>query len=158
MDSLRSASVASNFGEMRLRFVCPSVRVAGERDLRDLWRDELRTNGGDVLDQSTCSGALEKELKGLDCERGASRRDKRLDLIVHKMVNEKLVDKNDAAKNASAAAAAGAGKAEAEAEVEVPTRPTSNSTVNVTMGFKVVIQFRMDEMEEHQPKSDPNLI
>ena len=154
MDSLRSASVASNFGEMRLRFVCPSVRVAGERVLRGLWRDELRTNGGDVLDQSTCSGALEKELKGLDCERGASRRDKRLDLIVHKMVNEKLVDKNDAAKNASAAAAAGAGKAEAE----VPTRPTSNSTVNVTMGFKVVIQFRMDEMEEHQPKSDPNLI
>jgi hypothetical protein len=152
MDALRCASIASSFGEMRLRFICPRSNVAGKEVLMDVWREDLvKMNGsgsGSDAGSGSEAGSLGDELKCADYKRGRSRRENRLDLIVNQMVQEKLMDKNSVSSLGGASSAKNretkdaGGKAAAAVKASIPTFAAS-----ATMGLKVVIQFCMEEVE-----------
>jgi hypothetical protein len=144
MEALRCASIASNSGELRLRFVCPRANVAGTEVLKNVWREELLKSDG-----QDCDGSLEKELKSADHKRGVGRRQKRLDLIVNKMVQENPPDKNAESSHAGSASSSAKNRESEDAKDKSMAAKTSMSTngTSTAMGLKVVIQFYMEEVD-----------
>ena len=151
MEALRCASIASNFGEMRLRFVCPRSSVAGEDVLREVWRNDLMNTNQTGLD-----GSLEDELKRMDYERSRSRREDRLDQIVNQMVQEELIDKNSVSGVRASTSNNGPSGEKKGTRTEVsgassgPGSVKSSSSAfagSTTMGLKVVLYFCIEEIE-----------
>eukprot|EP00979_Chaetoceros_neogracilis_P007377 scaffold1542_cov251-Chaetoceros_neogracile.AAC.18 len=148
MDAMRCASIASYFGEGRARFPCPSVRVAGQEELRRLWRKDL-----DSLSEDEERGALEGDIRGMDYERGGKRRVDRLDLIADLVVKEQFVDKNVAgasSKQRSDVKESTSHKHDDASNTSTTPdshEPASDSGPGPAQGLKLVIQFQMQNLE-----------
>ena len=163
MDAMRCASVASYFGEGRARFICPSVRVATEEELRSLWRKDLDVDSSYSSINSSMNssdfdlnvGSLQGEIQGMDYERGGKRREERLNLIADLMVQEQIVWKNDmsasAKKASTTGSGAGAGAAAAAAAAAGSAAATSTAssvtTAGLAQGLKLVIHFQMQDLD-----------
>lgn len=152
MDAMRCASVASNFGEGRARFVCPSSKVASDKVLFELWRNDLENGYKDMEQDSETDdhidlvdGSLQKEIFQQDYERGGDRRKKRLDLIAGQMIKDTLVNKN----TASAVKKTNPSDESKNASSQAPPSKSNSSALHSAVGVKLVIQFEMQGLESN---------
>jgi hypothetical protein len=135
-----------------------------ETILRDLWRrDWEQQEVDDGMESDTYNGQCGEELKEMDYERGGERRKLRLEQIVKNMVKKHYVDKNaldNSLKKNASSTSNGADRGEAKSSTGIRTNKNhsggnvstgnqsqeKNSKANSAMGFKLVVDFQMENV------------
>lgn len=133
MEGMRCASIASYHGEMRVKFICPSVKVGTSKESKQLWKNDLMAIGTDEdsIKQMSQEGELVQNLVKVCNERGGNRRLNRIELISDRMTSDYST-----------------GPSAKKGNSEASSTDLGNSTVDATMAFKITIQFQMDNVDD----------
>lgn len=134
MDALRCASIASNFGELRIQFDVPSLfKEPPPQDIRQqIWNNDLLSqDANSSISNSTSAddhdeGTLEQQIKHMCHERANDRRIQRVHLISKKLASTYLVDK-----------------------VTGHEDPNLRKGLNSTMGLKLVLDYEMMDIQNN---------
>ena len=131
MDALRCASIASNFGELRIDFIAPAIEEDSSCNKKDIlkqcWNNDLMHSqtsamSTDSVTIDTIQNQVQKECQ----ERDMNRRMKRIELISEKLASSYLVDK-----------------------VKGQEDPTKRKGLNATMGLKLVLEYEKMGMKDN---------
>lgn len=129
MDALRCASIASNFGELRIEFIAPTEDSPYEQSvLQQCWKNDLlfMNSQTTTVSEDTTETTIQQQIQNECQERDMNRRMKRIQLISEKLSSSYLVDK-----------------------VRGQEDPTKRKGLNATMGLKLVLEYERMGMKDN---------
>ena len=131
MDALRCASIASNFGELRIEFIVPTeVHSKESHFVKDVWKNDLMesytTSSTTETTTTATTSTIQQQVQKECHERDMNRRMKRIELISEKLSSTYLVDKIIGNEDAN-----------------------KRKGLNATMGLKLVLEYEMIGMKDN---------